>query len=58
MKLSEDQRLLLEDKFVLWTRQARQGPSDFRDYNARAAEALKTALAICAEASAMALEGE
>lgn len=47
--LRPDQRELLEDKYVLWTTSAQNGRADFRDYNRRAAEALKAALAICAE---------
>jgi hypothetical protein len=50
MTLTDAQRELLEDKFVLWDREARQGPQALRDYNRRAAEALKAALAICSEA--------
>jgi hypothetical protein len=51
MNLTDAQRELLEDKFVLWVRASRDGAIDFRDYNRRAAEALKVALCICAEAS-------
>lgn len=36
---------LMRDKFVLWSRSARQGPMDMRDYNARCAEALKVLIA-------------
>lgn len=57
MTLTDAQRELLEDKFVLWDRASREGPIDLRDYNRRAAEALKTALAICSEASSV-LAGE
>jgi hypothetical protein len=51
MMLTNAQRELLEDKFMLWSRAARTGPMDLRDYNQRAADALKVALAICSEAS-------
>jgi hypothetical protein len=47
--LTDAQRELLEDKFVLWDRASREGAMDLRDYNRRAAEALKVALGICAE---------
>lgn len=47
--LTDAQRELLEDKFVLWTRLSQAGPMDLRDYNRRAAEALKVALGICAK---------
>lgn len=50
MSLTDTQRELLEDKFVLWERASREGPMDLRDYNRRAAEALKVALAIASEA--------
>ncbi len=50
MRLTDAQRELLEDKFMLWERAGREGSMDLRDYNRRAADALKTALAICAEA--------
>jgi hypothetical protein len=49
--LTDAQRELLEDKFVLWTRAATEGPVDLRDYNRRAADALKAALALAAEAA-------
>lgn len=49
LQLTDAQRVLLEDKFVLWDRAARHGPTDVRDYNGRAAEALKVALAIASE---------
>lgn len=48
MHLTDAHRELLEDKFLLWDRASREGPTDLRDYNRRAAEALKTALSICA----------
>lgn len=48
MHLTDAHRELLEDKFVLWDRASRQGPHDLRDYNRRAADALKAALSICA----------
>lgn len=48
MALTDAQRVLLEDKFVLWSRASREGPMDLRDYNRRASEALKAALAIVA----------
>lgn len=50
MTLTDAQRLLLEDKFVLWDKASRSGPMDLRDYNRRAAEALKVALSICSAA--------
>lgn len=49
MTLTDEQRELLEDKFILWERASREGPMDLRDYNCRAAEALKAALAIVSE---------
>lgn len=52
MKLTDAQRELLEDKFVLWERASREGPMDMREYNGRAAQALKVALAIVSEAAA------
>lgn len=48
--LTEAQHELLEDKFTLWERAGREGHAELRDYNRRAAEALKAALAIVAEA--------
>lgn len=48
--LTDDQRELLEDKFLLWDRASREGSMDLRDYNRRAADALKAALGICADA--------
>jgi hypothetical protein len=47
--MSEAQLELLRDKYVLWDRASREGPMDMRDYNRRAAEALKAALAIVSE---------
>jgi len=49
-ELTDTQRELLQDKFVLWERASSQGPMDLRDYNRRAADALKAALAICSAA--------
>lgn len=46
MVLTDAQRELLEDKFILWDRASREGNMDLRDYNRRAAEALKVALAL------------
>lgn len=46
--MTSAQRLLLEDKFILWDRASREGPMDLRDYNRRAADALKSALSIVA----------
>lgn len=43
---TEAQLELLRDKYVLWDRAARQGPMDLRDYNRRAADALKAVLSI------------
>lgn len=51
MKLTDEQRELLEDKFVLWDRASREGNMDLRDYNRRCAEALKIALALASERS-------
>jgi hypothetical protein len=45
--LTDEQRELLEDKFVLWDKASRTGAMDMRDYQRRAADALKAALAIC-----------
>lgn len=53
MRLTDAQRELLEDKFVLWDRYSREGSMELRDYNRRAAEALKVALAICSETEPM-----
>lgn len=55
MGLTDAQRELLEDKFVLWTKAAREfgsGPDAEmrRDYNRRAAEALKVALSLASAA--------
>lgn len=50
MKLTDEQRELLEDKYVLWDRASREGNMELRDYNRRAAEALKVALALASEA--------
>lgn len=47
--MSDEQRILLEDKFVLWERAGREGSMDYRDYNRRAAEALKACLALASE---------
>lgn len=55
MRLTEAQRILLEDKYLLWDRASREGLMDLRDYNRRAAAALKVALAICSEACGPAL---
>jgi hypothetical protein len=52
MNLTDDQRVLLEDKFVLWDRASREGAMDLRDYNGRAAEALKIALSLASSAEA------
>ena len=50
MNLTDAQRELLEDKFVLWDRASREGNMELRDYNRRAAEALKVALSIVSAA--------
>lgn len=55
MTLTDAMRVLLEDKFVLWDRASREGPMDLRDYSRRAADALKTALAICSGCNCVAL---
>lgn len=47
--MTDDQSALLRDKYVLWERASREGPMDLRDYNRRAAEALKAALMIVSE---------
>lgn len=47
--LTDAQIELLADKYVLWERASREGSPDLRDYNKRAAEALKTALALATE---------
>lgn len=52
MNLTDAQRELLEDKFILWDRASREGNMELRDYNRRAAEALKVALAIVSGADA------
>jgi hypothetical protein len=44
--LTYDQRVLLEDKYVLWDKSSREGAVDLRDYYRRSADALKAALAI------------
>lgn len=49
MTMTDDQAALLRDKYVLWERASREGPLDLRDYNRRAAEALKAALMIVSE---------
>lgn len=49
MTLTDDQRELLEDKFLLWDRASREGSMELRDYNRRAADAIKVALSICAD---------
>ena len=43
--MTEAQLELLRDKHVLWDRASREGAMDLRDYNRRAAEALKQLLA-------------
>jgi hypothetical protein len=50
--MTDAQRELLEDKFILWTRASREGAMDLRDYNGRAADALKAALALASSAQA------
>lgn len=52
MTLTDAQRELLEDKHSLWIRAGNTGPLDFRDYNLRAADALKVALALASSAEA------
>lgn len=42
--MTEDQLVLLRDKYVLWDWASRDGPMDARDYNRRAADALKQLL--------------
>ena len=49
MRLTDEQRELLQDKFVLWDAGSRTGNMELRDYNRRAAGALKMALSICSE---------
>lgn len=41
---TEAQLEMLRDKYVLWVRESRVGPVEFRDYNARCAAALKCLL--------------
>lgn len=43
--MTEAQLELLRDKYTLWDRAAREGSMDLRDYNRRAADALKALLA-------------
>lgn len=43
--MTEAQLELMHDKFVIWTRDARTGPMDLRDYNQRCADAIKQLLA-------------
>jgi hypothetical protein len=47
--MTDAQAELLRDKYVLWELASRDGPMDLRDYNRRAAEALKSALMTCAQ---------
>ena len=47
--VTDAQAALLRDKYVLWERASREGPMDLRDYNRRAAEALKAALMAVSE---------
>jgi len=49
--ITEDQLELLRDKYVLWDRASREGNMELRDYNRRAADALKAALGIVSEAT-------
>jgi len=55
--ITEDQLELLRDKYVLWERASREGHPDLRDYNKRAAEALKSALSIVSAAQPEAMPG-
>jgi hypothetical protein len=52
MTLTDAQRELLEDKHSLWVRAAETGPPDLRDYNRRAADALRIALSLASSAAA------
>lgn len=48
--MTEEQRLLLEDKFLLWQKAAREDVHDLREYNQRCADALQAYLAAASEA--------
>lgn len=52
MSLSEQNTKLLV-RFMSGVSRERVGPMDLRDYNRRAAEALKAALSICSEAPSL-----
>lgn len=47
--LTDAQRELLTDKYVLWDRAAREGSPDMRDYNRRTADALKAVMALACD---------
>lgn len=49
--LTDEQRALLADKYVLWDRMSREGSMEQRDYNRRAADALKVALSLATDES-------
>lgn len=55
INLTDQQRELLEDKFMLWDRAAREGNHELREYNRRAADALKIALSIVSGCNCAAL---
>lgn len=48
--MTEAQLELLRDKYVLWDRASREGSMELRDYNRRAADALKALLAANSDA--------
>ena len=56
--MTEAQLELLRDKFVLWERASQNGPMDQRDYNRRAAEALKAALELVSAVHFPTVSGE
>jgi hypothetical protein len=43
--MTAEQLILLRDKHTVWSRAAQEGALDLRDYNRRAADALKQLLA-------------
>jgi hypothetical protein len=42
--VTELQIILLQDKFMLWRKASREGPTELRDYNRRCADALQALL--------------
>jgi hypothetical protein len=49
--MTEAELTVLRDKYVLYERASREGPMDMRDYNRRAAEAMKALLSEREEAA-------